>query len=295
MNFRAIHLLSISIIFISACNEKDDTPVYDKSEVQISAFVNQAETKSTETQPISKGVNATFYAVNPKSSDIITQGNYIANASGLMTGTDSYKMLLLPGDYNIYGLSENSDNVFPGLTQLKTPPLTNGVDYLWTGHKTVSINQPKTDLSVTFQHIATNLVFELENGNNVTINRIDSIKIQTPEEGAAITLTNPSIPQTKTFSDRLTKMNITGLRASYIILPVNSKDAFNAYFYITINKQSAPTLYSLAIQLPTGGYSGANSYLYTISVAETKLNIKAFTVSDWIINDNTNKPIIPQE
>lgn len=295
MDLRVIYLLFIFTILFSGCNKKDGESVYTQSEVQINAFVNHTETKSSQTLPLSKGINATFYAIKAGGSDIATMGDYVASSAGLMSGIDNYKMYLDPGIYSVYGLSENSDIIFPQLNQQTSPPLQNGTDYLYSENQTINVDKATTNLNVLFRHIMANLIFEVENGNNVTINHIDSILIQTPEKGAVINLTNPVVAQAKAFTNKLDKMIISGLRANYVMLPVNNKGSFIAYFYITINNQSSATPYSLYISLPSGGYSSEKSYLYTISVTETKLSIKAFTVSDWIINDNTDEPIIPQE
>lgn len=274
-----------------SCKNEDDNNPDKQSRIDIIASTNTLTTKNTS--PINKGVNATFFAFNANTETLVSKGDYLSSTSGEMTGINNYIMYLLPDNYDFYGLSQNNASSFESLNNWTSSPLKNGIDYLWGTVKNKSVIGSKTPLTITFQHIMSMIYFELENGDNITINSVDSIIIPSPTEGAKLNLFNPEVIQANQFSNNKIKMITSGLNSYYYILPVKTTSSLSALFYLKINGQANQIVYNLNIQLPANGYQSGRSYLYKLSISETEIIIKAFTVSDWIINDYTDNPIFP--
>ncbi|MGL5787132.1 MAG: fimbrillin family protein [Bacteroidales bacterium] len=291
-----LHTLSILlVIVISSCNGNDDNKKAPDSESDIifNASIHELALKGYASNPINQGVKATFYAFKSGTETLAAQGNYLADKSGQMTGINNYIMYLLPGSYDFYGISQNDTTLFQLLTNWQSSELQNGIDYLWAHTASKSITESSTFLAITFDHIAANLVFELESGNHVSINTLDSILIQTPVENIKLNLLDAELPQSGQLSSEFTPMIISGLMGNYYILPVNTTTPLETLFYLKINGETKETAYNLKIHLPEGGYVSGKSYNYKLSITESEIIIKAFTVSDWIVNDFTDKPIYP--
>lgn len=283
------------IILITACNDDEDDKKKDtQSDIIFNVGILESATQTSYT-PINAGVKATFYAFKAGTDIPVAEGNYYASTSGQMTGLNNYIMYLLPGNYDFYGISQNNTDLFLPLNNLESSNLKNGVDYLWTNITNKSITGASTLLSVTFQHIASKLTFELESGNNVKLNTIDSILIQTPVEDVKLNLLKSSLSQTTSLNAAFTPMSISGLNSDYYLLPVNPTTPLKSHFFLKINNQTNESLYALDIVLPSGGFQSGKSYNYKLSISETEIIIKAYTVSDWIVNDNTGNPIYPED
>lgn len=274
-----------------SCKNEDDNNPDKQSRIDIIASTNALISKSSS--PINKGVNATFFAFNANTETLVSKGNYLSSSSGVMAGINNFTMYLLPDNYDFYGLSENNASAFEPLNNWTSSPLKNGIDYLWATVKNKSVSGSETPLTITFQHIVSQLTFELENGDNVTINSVDSIIIPSPIQSAELNLFNPEVAQANQFTTTKIKMITSGLKSHYYILPVKTSTPLSALFYLKINGQNNQMVYNLNIQLPVDGYQSGLSYLYKLSISETEIIIKAFTVSDWIINDYTDNPISP--
>lgn len=294
MNLRYL-IFVITTILITSCSSDEDDKTSDKqSDIIFDAHLNEFTGKSS-LSPINEGVKATFFAFKSGEQTPVAQGNYYANKTGQMIGINNYIMYLLPENYNFYGISQNDTALFNPLDNFISNNLKNGVDYLWANINNQTLTGASTLLSITFNHIASQLYFEMESGNNVTINSVDSVLVQTPEENVKLNLFNSQLPQSDGFNTKFTPMTVSGLNSSFYILPVNTSVPLKTIFYLKINNQSNETLYALNISLPDGGYQSGKSYRYKLSISETEIIIKAFTVSDWIINDNTGTPIYPDD
>lgn len=277
-----------------------DKPNYTEALVQFNANIeNSGFTKSTSVYPIDK--YATIYAFNANSSNLITPLNrviYKSQKAGALAPAVSNREMYLPnGNYNLYAISTLSNqNINPTFSNGKSSSgLSNGVDYLWWGQQNTSIAASKVNVPITFSHSCTQIVFKINPGNGITINKLVKATI-TPSStvNSSMSLATGVIMPATTLGSA-TAMGVNEMVSQFIMLPLSYTGSLKATFSVFINFESVSRSYSVDVPVPASGYEAGKSYLYSAVINANEIVFNPVSIIDWIPVDETGTPLYPDQ
>lgn len=307
-------LLSMMVILGSACSKNSNTiilgsdpdiinpgkPDYTEALVQFRANVESSGfTKSVSVYPANK--YATVFAYGANANSLATPLNRIIyksqQAGDLTPAIDNRQMYLPNGNYNLFAVSTlSSQNINPTFTNGKSSStLSNGVDYLWWGENNTSIAASKVTVPITFSHSCTQIVFKINSGNGIAIDKMIKATI-TPSSttNASMSLSNGVITPATTLSTP-TAMGVNSLVAQYIMLPLNYTGNLTATFSLFINLEPVSRNYSVNVPVPEQGYEAGKSYLYSAVINGNEIVFNPVSIIDWIPVDETGVPLYPNQ
>ena len=247
--------------------------------------------------PMDKGLQSWLCAYPSGTTSIIraepiTDGAYITSSPGVLSGLDGYKMYLSNDIYSFYGVSCNSMEPAPVFTKGISEPLTNGVDYLWWSAPHQDITSSQVNIPVVYQHAATQLVITIEGGQNLTVNKINSVTITPPQPGATMNLSTGIITP-ETAYGKNTTMGINDLTVQYIMLPIQNTTPMPIILELTVNGEATPRTYNAEIALPDGEFEAGKSYLYRAIINENTVAFPNVYVKEWTEVDESGNPLYP--
>lgn len=244
--------------------------------------------------PIQTGIQAALYAYNVSTGNLTAQGNYQSASLGTLSGIDNYQMYLPDDTYNFYGISTNASQRPPAFNNNLSEPLSNGVDYLWWGASNETVNTPRFNIPIVFAHRAVQIVFEVNEGNGITIDSLVAITTIAPEEGARMNLLTGVIPPaTDNQTGFVNSMGINGMIAQSILLPITNWNYMAFMLQATVNGETQPRTFGGQVPIPNGQLQSGNSYWFKIVINANSIETPSVGVTGWTIVDETGKPIYP--
>lgn len=245
--------------------------------------------------PIQLGTLANIYAYDSATFSLITNGSYQANSLGTLTGLDDYKMYLPNGVYDFYAVSTNDDVTPPTFTNFTSTPLSNGIDYLWWGLDNQLIYSSAFTANIVFTHRACQVVFNISEGEDITIDSIAAITTTAPTEGATMNLKTGVITPTSTQQNGfINLMGINGLVAQTILLPATNWKYMGVILHIFVNGESTVRYFGGQVPIPNSTLIAGNSYQFSLIINSNDIVTSSVNVSSWtIVKDNI--PIYPSE
>lgn len=246
-----------------------------------------------------QGILNQLFAFDDASSSSATvtpaaQGVYITSAPGVLTGYSGYKMYLPQGVYNFYGVSDNMSSLPIRFTSGESEPLFNGIDYLWWNSPDQDITSTQITIPIVYTHAASQLVFDVSEGNGIDIDKLLFAHITPPAPGAAMDLLSGVIPPATTYDTAIDKMGINGFRAQYIVLPLKTTQPMTLSIEVQLAGQTATRTYSVSVPVPDGELKAGNSYLFEVIVNATSVEFSQVSIKDWTEVDETGNPLYPK-
>lgn len=244
--------------------------------------------------PIQTGIQATLYAYNVSAGKLTAQGNYQSESLGTLSGIDNYQMYLPDDTYDFYGVSTNTSQRPPAFNNNLSEPLSNGVDYLWWGASRETVNTPRFNIPIVFAHRAVQIVFEVNEGNGITIDSLVAITTMAPEEGARMDLLTGVIPPaTDNQIGFVNSMGINGMLAQTIVLPIANWNSMAFMLQAIVNGETQPRTFGGEVPIPNNQLQSGNSYWFKIIINANSIETPSVNVTGWTIVDETGKPIYP--
>lgn len=248
--------------------------------------------------PMQEGIQNQLFAFkstegNKASGAPSAEGLYITTAPGVLSGSDGYKMYLGSGIYNFYAVSDNFSRIPPKFTAGKSESLFNGIDYLWWHNPEQDVASAQVHIPIVYLHAATQVVFEISEGEGITLDRLLSATITPPQPGASMDLATGTIPPTSKY-DRPDKMGINGSLAQYIMLPLTTTDPMTLTIEVLVNDETASRTYSVSVPVPNGELKAGNSYLFSAVLEGNTVSFSDVSIKNWTEVDETGKPLYPR-
>lgn len=233
---------------------------------------------------------------NPQQlSDPYKVVDYKTITAGVLSPIGKDTLYLPGGVYSLYSLSNNSAEYPPKSVNGITEPLKSGVDYLWWKAENFQIEAPVVVVPVFYVHSATQIVIQLKAGNGVRLNKLLSTKIYPSANGAQMNLLNGIIPQTDKYAKEPVEMGVSDFVAQYTMLPLKTDEPMTAYFTVLINDELKERTFKVEIKLPAKGLETGHSYLFEALINANTIQFTDVNVIDWIIVDQTGKPLYPSQ
>lgn len=307
-----IILLSVSLIScektlinFTANPDKETTEEYtDSSQIRLlfDAKIGQFKTKTTGSAPIqtSRYINIyLFSAVNTK-----YMNSYVSKTAGTLTPLDS--ALFVPvGSYNMYavGINRAATGVPVFSAEGYSTNLAYNQDYIWWATYNQTPVYPVTNYEIEFRHCFTQVVFDLNIPDDITINNIESFSI-TPSviDTVSWSLYYGNIGPVSGFSSDTLSMNYSSsAKNSYVtqaMMPpvkVSSTTYMDYNFRIKINNEIAARIYQTKIPVYQNEFKAGYTYKYNLNMQVDTVTIADVNIVNWIDIDGSSKPILPTE
>lgn len=249
--------------------------------------------------PMDKGIQNQVFAFQPAVGSVASgapfaEGLYITSAPGVLMGNNGYKMYLTNGIYNFYAVSDNFSTIPPRFTNGKSEPLFNGIDYLWWHNSEQDILSSKVEIPIIYLHAATQVVFDVSEGEGIKLNKLLSALITPPMPGASMDLATGAIPPASTY-DRADKMGINGFLAQYIMLPLTTSNPMTLTLEVMANNESKSRTYSVQVPVPDGALKAGNSYVFNAVIDGNTISFPSVSIKDWTKVDETGNPLYPTQ
>lgn len=302
----------ISLFFLLAGCSKSVINIYDEDETDgitghpgkgnaLVTFNASVENRNV-TRAITlmkSGIKSQVYAYLAVSTptgteQLYTQGSYITASPGMLMGADNYKMYLPNNTYNFCAVSENSPSFPPMFSNGESEPLSNGIDYLWWRSWQQDVISTQIHIPITFQHVATQVVIEVEAGEGVELNELLSATITPSLSGATMKLTTGTIEPATSY-DLPENMGINGFKAQYIMLPLQTTIPMEATLKVMINGEADARTYQTEIKVPNGALKAGDSYVFMAIIEGNRVSFPLVTIKDWTEVDETGNPLYPME
>lgn len=322
MNFRLtkhFFVLSLIVLFLGACsknylivdlgedgqenngnsnngssnngsNTKDDVLVTFNASVE-----NRHVTRAMS--PMAKGMQSwlcAYLANTSNSTDTtpIAEGNYVTSSPGVLAGIQGYKMYLNNNIYSFYAVSCNASTSVPTFNKGISEPLSNGIDYLWWDATHQDITRSQVNIPIVYQHVATQVVFTITEGTNITLNKVISGTITPPQPGATMNLSTGVITPEMEYGKAVT-MGIKDYSLQYIMLPVRNTKPMTLILELLVNNESTARTYVAEVSLPDGELKAGNSYLFKAVINENSVSFPNVSIKEWTEVDESGNPIYP--
>lgn len=248
--------------------------------------------------PIAADTRVTIYAFHGATNDATTtapmaRGSYVAQAAGMLSGTNGYKMYLSNGVFDFYAVSINSNVSPPTFSNGVSGPLSNGVDYLWWKCTDYDINASQVTVPIVLNHSATQVVVEVSAGTGVVLQQIVSATISQPQTGAVMNLADGVISPATSYASQPASMGVNGLRAQYIMLPLETDTPMTLTLSLNVNYDPTPRTYTVQVPVPDGALAAGNSYLFSAIIDANTVTFPNVGVTDWTPVDETGNPLYP--
>jgi hypothetical protein len=278
----------------SGDNSGDSTGTQNTSLISFTASV-EGLSLTKAMSPIQTNVLATMYAYDSASLSLKASGNYISQSIGTFSGVNGYKMYLPNGSYDFYAVSTNEDVQAPSFSNFVSVPLKNGIDYLWWNMENGDVQSDAISLNIVFLHKATQIVFNISEGDGIEIDSLSSITTTAPVEGQTMNLkTGVITPATDMQVGFVNQMGINGLVAQSILLPAVNMSHFGVIIKAFINGNSTESYYGVQIPIPNSTLEAGNSYVYSLILNASDVTTSSVQVAEWtVVKDNI--PLYPDQ
>lgn len=267
--------------------------------VTFNASVEGRNLLTRSMSPMEKGIQNRLFAyrssvANTADAAPAAQGLYITTSPGVLIGTEGYKMYLTNGVYDFYAVSDNFSTIPPTFTNGRSEPLFNGIDYLWWHNPQQDVNSSQIQIPIVYLHAATQVVFEVSAGEDITLNKLVSALLTPPAPGASMELATGLIPPASTYG-KADKMGINGWLAQYTMLPLKTDSPMVLTLEVLVNGESSSRTYEVSVPLPNGELKAGDSYLYRTVIEENSVIFPSVSIKNWTDVDETGKPLYPYQ
>lgn len=248
--------------------------------------------------PISVSTKVMIYAYHGSTSDAtstsaVARGSYTAQQTGTLTGDSGYKMMLTNGNFDFYAVSTNTSDIPPVFSNGISSALSNGVDYLWWNVDNYDVAGAQVTVPIVFNHSATQVSFEIDNGEGMYVHDIVSATITVSKPGATMDLSTGVIPAATEYAGTPAQMGINGLKLQYTMLPLKTDEPMKLTLQIHANGEPDAKQYEVDVPLPDGELKAGNSYRFKAVINADNVTFPQVGVSDWVDVDETGNPLYP--
>lgn len=247
--------------------------------------------------PMPKGVASLLFAYkSPITSldEASAEGLYVTTSAGILTGANGYRMYLPNGIYSFYAVSNNSYSTPAQFTDGISHPLINGVDYLWANNKLQDITAQQVSLPILYMHAATQVVFDVSDGQGLKLNQLVSSTITPSAPGARMSLIDGNIPPATSYSTPV-NMGINGFRAQYTLLPLKTSIPMQLVLKVLVNNETTARTYTLQVPVPDEELKAGNSYRFSAVIDDNSISFSEVNIVSWTDVDETGKPLYPTQ
>ena len=247
--------------------------------------------------PMKKGVQSRLFAyqMNEGMSMVTTafaEGLYETSSPGVLNGVNGYKMYLSNGIYNFYAVSDNFSTIPPRFSSGKSEPLFNGIDYLWWNNNQRDITSSQINIPIVYLHLASQVVVDISEGQDIKLDRVLSAMITPPEPGESMDLTTGIIPPATTYG-KADKMGVNGFTVQYIMLPLKTSTPMTFTVDVLADGETAPRTYTVQIPLPDGELKSGDSYMFNAIIDGNSISFSSVNVKEWTEVDELGNPLYP--
>lgn len=266
--------------------------------VSFHASVESLNLSTKSMSPISEDTKLTIYAFHGSMSDATTssavaRGTYTAQKTGSLTGDSGYRMLLTNGNFDFYAVSTNTSDMPPVFSNGISHALVNGVDYLWWNIDNYDVMGSQVTVPIVLGHAATQVSFEIDNGDGMYVTEIVSATITVPEPGAKMDLSTGVIPPATEYAEVPASMGINGMKLQYTMLPLKTDQPMQLELHLYANAEPDIKTYKVEVPVPDGELAAGNSYRFKAVIEGSDVSFPAVNVTDWVDVDETGNPLYP--
>ncbi|MEG2071523.1 MAG: fimbrillin family protein, partial [Bacteroidales bacterium] len=215
--------------------------------------------------PMKTGIQSQIFAYDANHSDPINQsfadGTYITTSPGVLAGNNGYKMYLPNGIYDFYAVSDNYSTIPPSFINGESEFLFDGIDYLWWKSKEQDVTSSQINMPIIFLHAATQIVFNVTEGEGIQLQKLLFAHITPPIPGAKMNLSTGVIPPATEYG-KADKMGINSFTAQYIMLPIQTTTPMTLTLEVMVDNESVSRIYTVNVPVPNGELKAGNSYLF---------------------------------
>lgn len=307
MKIVSILTISCVILLIGGCAKNEITvnlgqgtgseePEGDKTSTLVTFNASiEGRNMSRALSPMRPGIQSQLYAYSSSDAQRSTPdatGLYITTSPGVLSGVDGYKMFLSNGIYNFYAVSDNFSTIPPKFTAGISEPLFNGIDYLWWHNTQQDVASSQINIPIVYLHSATQIVFNVEAGDGIKLNKLVSAMITPPEPGATMNLGTGVITPTTTYG-KADKMGINGFTTQYIMLPLTTTTPMTLTLEIMADGENFSRNYTVDVPVPDGALKAGNSYLFDALIDGNTVTFPNVSIKEWTEVDETGNPLYP--
>ncbi|MGL5785740.1 MAG: fimbrillin family protein [Bacteroidales bacterium] len=283
------------------CTHQKDTAntggVNTKSALLFNAYIESINsTKSVTAMRKNEVAEIFVYKNNPQQlNDPYKVADYKTITAGVLSPIDKDTLYLGNDIYSFYSISINSEAYPPECINGMTEPLKNGVDYLWWKSENFEIQAPVVVVPVFYVHCASQVVIQVKQGNGITLDKLQSVKIYPSANGAQMSLADGIIPPANQYASDLVEMGIADFFAQYTMLPLETVKPMTAYISVLCNNELSSRTFKAEIKLPEKGLEAGKSYLFEVILNANTVQFSQVNVIDWVVVDQTGKPLYPSQ
>ena len=259
------------------------------------SYIFEAATKAPTIFPSGNKATIIGYIAGATVSSATPVAGTPVEATGGASGTLSpVSALFLPkGSYDFYSVSLNTTTP-AGLTFISgiSAQLSNGTDYLWAKHASVSEGGAVT---FSYSHKAAGMEINVSAGTGVSGMTVTSIKF-TPAKPDATSKMNLSTGTigSAAVKDVSTPMSLTSNKGTFVMVPLASQ---SLNVEVTVNATIGGTpltgkVYTAAI--PAQVYNGGTYYTLNLTVSATSMSFTGAQVEDWTSQTISGLTLIEQ-
>lgn len=308
LNATQVFVFASALLLTTGCNkitiitgEESDPSNPNPGKTTLVTFNASIEGRNHLTRGVSamgEGIQSRLFAFDSSqtSSEEVpeAEGLYITSSPGTLQGDKGYKMYLSNGTYDFYAVSDNFSTIPPRFQNGKSEPLFNSIDYLWWNAANQDIISTQTNIPIIYLHAATQVVFEVIEGDSIKLDKLISAMITPPLPGASMDLLSGIIPPATTY-DRADKMGINGSLAQYIMLPLKTDSPMTLTLDVMVNGERNPRTYNVSVPVPSGELKPGDSYLFKTILNENSVTFPTVSIKDWTEVDETGNPLYPNQ
>lgn len=263
----------------------DDNRTNNSKSKNLVYFVSRMENNFTRVlTPFPQYCKAQIFAFTSGGDEqSVTSPIYRSASAGTLTPTNK-PMILTDGEYNFYAVSSKEDSLPPTFINNYAVNLQNGKDYLWCSIKNQIIDKNGTTVPITFNHVATQLIVNIENKDNINpLSEILDAAYSAPiiDENVKWNLLTGIISPATSISTNPFNLSIKGLKTSTIMVPLYAPTDSIGYYVAVKQENGDLQLCSTLIPIPEEGYQAGHSYEYVMYFDADSLMLGLVTVAPW--------------
>jgi len=296
MKKTTVLLLTIcALAMLPSCQKERGIESERKAMKFYASYIYEAATKAPTVFPSGNKATIIGYMAGATVSSATPVAGTPVEATGGASGALSPgSALYLPkGSYDFYSVSLN--NTTPSgitFTSGLSAQLSNGTDYLWAKHASVSEGGAVT---FSYSHKAVGLEINVSAGTGVSGMTVTSIKF-TPTKPDATSRMNLSTGTigSAAVKDALTSMSLNVNRGAFIMVPLVSQ-SLNVEVTVNATIGGTPLTGKVYIAtIPAQVYSGGTYYTLNLTVSATSMSFTGAQVDDWTSQTITGLTLIEQ-
>ncbi len=297
MKKTTVLLLTIcALAMVPSCQKERGIDESERKAMKFYAsYIFEATTKAPAVFPSGNKATIIGYIAGANVSSATPVAGTPVEATGGASGILSpASALFLPkSSYDFYSVSLNS--TAPAaltFTSGLSVQLSNGTDYLWAKHASVSEGGAVT---FSYFHKAAGMEINVSAGTGVTGLTVTSIKFTPakPDASSKMNLSTGTIGSAAV-KDVLTSMSLASNKGTFIMVPLASQ---SLNIEVTVNATIGGTSLSGKVYtatIPAQIYNGGTYYTLNLTVSATSMSFTGAQVEDWTSQTITGLTLIEQ-